>query len=89
MTIVDDKRARAYNNESAGNPPRRQGTTFSDVTSGLVADGFSRAAQHADNSLGADQDVPPAYSEQHDQLSLHQTGFDAGAAVTGSSLNPP
>ncbi|KAI1374208.1 glycosyltransferase family 1 protein [Hypoxylon crocopeplum] len=35
-----------------------------------------------DPELGAEEDVPPAYSEQHDQFSLHQTGFDAGAAVT-------
>ncbi|KAI0169901.1 glycosyltransferase family 1 protein [Hypoxylon sp. FL1284] len=35
-----------------------------------------------DPELGAEEDVPPAYSEFHDQLSLHQAGFDAGAAVT-------
>ncbi|KAI0839226.1 glycosyltransferase family 1 protein [Hypoxylon sp. FL0890] len=35
-----------------------------------------------DAELGAEEDVPPAYSEMHDQFSLHQTGFDAGAAVT-------
>ncbi|KAI1138122.1 glycosyltransferase family 1 protein [Hypoxylon sp. FL0543] len=35
-----------------------------------------------DAELGAEEDVPPAYSEVHDQFSLHQTGFDAGAAVT-------
>ncbi|KAI1103665.1 glycosyltransferase family 1 protein [Jackrogersella minutella] len=32
--------------------------------------------------LGAEEDVPPAYSEMHDQFSLQQTGFAAGAAVT-------
>ncbi|KAI1821588.1 hypothetical protein F4861DRAFT_532881 [Xylaria intraflava] len=32
--------------------------------------------------LGAEDDAPPAYSEFHDQLSIHQTGFDAGAVVT-------
>ncbi|ORY57798.1 uncharacterized protein BCR38DRAFT_461077 [Pseudomassariella vexata] len=32
--------------------------------------------------LGASDEVPPAYSEYHDQLSLHQVGFDAGANVT-------
>ncbi|KAI1809774.1 hypothetical protein GGS20DRAFT_570470 [Poronia punctata] len=29
------------------------------------------------------EEVPPAYSEFHDQLNIHQAGFDAGAAVTG------
>ncbi|KAI1175566.1 hypothetical protein F4777DRAFT_549746 [Nemania sp. FL0916] len=32
--------------------------------------------------LVADDDVLPAYSEFHDQLNIHQAGFDAGAAVT-------
>ncbi|KAI1119263.1 hypothetical protein F5Y14DRAFT_397185 [Nemania sp. NC0429] len=32
--------------------------------------------------LVAEQDVPPAYSEFHDRLNIHQAGFDAGAAVT-------
>jgi hypothetical protein len=31
------------------------------------------------------EDVPPAYSEFHDQLNIHQAGFDAGAVLTGTS----
>ncbi|KAI1415006.1 glycosyltransferase family 1 protein [Hypoxylon sp. FL1857] len=36
-----------------------------------------------DAELAVEEDEAlPAYSEMHDQFSLHQTGFDAGAAVT-------
>lgn len=41
-----------------------------------------------DPELGAEEEVPPAYSEHHDQLSLHHNGFDAGAVVTGKSPQP-
>ncbi|KAI1384211.1 glycosyltransferase family 1 protein [Hypoxylon trugodes] len=35
-----------------------------------------------DTELAVDEEIPPAYSENLDQFSLHQNGFDAGAAVT-------
>ncbi|KAI1323555.1 hypothetical protein F5Y16DRAFT_336233 [Xylariaceae sp. FL0255] len=34
------------------------------------------------SELGAEGDAPPAYSEFHDHLNIHQAGFDAGVAVT-------
>lgn len=42
-----------------------------------VADGLNAP------DLGASDDAPPAYGEHHDQLTLSQVGFEAGAAVTG------
>lgn len=50
----------------------------------VVSDGFHTPTALPElPELGAEEEVPPAYSELHDQLSLHQAGFDAGAAVTG------
>ena len=43
----------------------------------LISDGFNPL------DLGADADAPPAYGEFHDRLQLSQSGFEAGAAVTG------
>ncbi|KAI0468496.1 hypothetical protein F4859DRAFT_506068 [Xylaria cf. heliscus] len=61
-------------------------TAESDPAPGLIVTDDS---QHYANGflpespgLVAQEDVPPAYSEFHDQLNIHQTGFDAGAAVT-------
>ncbi|KAI1198521.1 hypothetical protein F5X97DRAFT_299379 [Nemania serpens] len=60
--------------------------TGSDLTPGFVVtdDGqnYTNGFLPRSPELVAEQDVPPAYSEFHDQLNIHQAGFDAGAAVT-------
>ena len=92
MSIIDEKKAQAarFAKQDAPRPPPRNRTrTGSDQTQGLVVTGDS---QHYYNNgflpeypdLVVDEDVPPAYSEVHDQLNIHQSGFDAGAAVTGT-----
>ena len=86
MTIRDEKREHAARSESYSSqgPPAR-GAFSDDVPDVVVSDGFSdsQLALPEVAELGAEEDVPPAYSEQYDQLKLHQAGFDAGAAVTG------
>ncbi|KAI0810163.1 hypothetical protein GGR55DRAFT_127437 [Xylaria sp. FL0064] len=65
---------------------RSRTRTGSDLAPGLVV---TEDSQYYNNGflpespkLVAQEDVPPAYSEFHDQLNIHQAGFDAGAAVT-------
>ncbi|KAI1761282.1 glycosyltransferase family 1 protein [Hypoxylon sp. FL1150] len=79
MTIVDEKTAL----RNGGNPsaPRRR-TSFGDAPEVVVTENYNASLMPEDPELGAEEDVPPAYSEFHDQFSLHQAGFDAGAAVT-------
>ncbi|KAI1128692.1 hypothetical protein F5Y10DRAFT_240035 [Nemania abortiva] len=69
-------------------PPRNRNRsrTNSDLAPGLVVTDDS---QNYDNGflpespgLVTGEDVPPAYSEFHDQLNIHQAGFDAGAVIT-------
>lgn len=81
MTIVDEKAAlrRAETSRSAQRPGR---TSFSNAPE-VVPPGYNSGHISTDFELGAEDDVPPAYSEVHDRFSLHQTGFEAGAAVTG------
>ncbi|KAI0533803.1 hypothetical protein GGR58DRAFT_485207 [Xylaria digitata] len=95
MTIIDEKRrADAARAEQApipiSNPqlPSRSRTrTGSDLAPGLVVtdDGqnYSNGFLPEAPELVTEEDVPPAYSEFHDQLNIHQAGFDAGAVVTG------
>lgn len=75
-------------------PPPRSRTgartrtrTGSDLTPGFVvtddSQNYTNGFLPESPELVAEQDVPPAYSEFHDQLNIHQAGFDAGAAVTG------
>ncbi|KAI2782640.1 glycosyltransferase family 1 protein [Daldinia loculata] len=80
MTIVDEKAAlrRAETSRSAQRPGR---TSFSNAPE-VVPPGYNSGHISTDFELGAEDDVPPAYSEVHDRFSLHQTGFEAGAAVT-------
>ncbi|KAI0096644.1 hypothetical protein GGR51DRAFT_542930 [Nemania sp. FL0031] len=70
-------------------PPRSQNRsrTGSDLAPGLVVTNDSQNYNNGflpeSPELVAEEDVPPpAYSEFHDQLNIHQAGFDAGAAVT-------
>lgn len=49
------------------------------ASSYAVSDDFSVSVP----DLGANQDAPPAYGDQFNQLQLSQAGFQAGAAVTG------
>lgn len=94
---MDEKRARGTNgdNTSLSNQsiasPRRQDTPEVVVTdSDRLASTTSlpRTGDYPDPGLGADEEVPPAYSEHHDQLSLHHNGFEAGAELTGKCWNP-
>ena len=50
-----------------------------DTTSSHVSDDASVSVP----DLGAEQDAPPAYGDQFDELHLSQAGFSAGAVVTG------
>ncbi|KAI1771996.1 glycosyltransferase family 1 protein [Hypoxylon cercidicola] len=79
MTIVEDKTA--LRNGGAMSAPRRR-TSFSDAPEIVVTENYNSGLMPEDPELGAEEDVPPAYSEFHDQFSLHREGFDAGAAVT-------
>ncbi|KAI2469537.1 glycosyltransferase family 1 protein [Annulohypoxylon bovei var. microspora] len=80
MSIIDEKatqgageaaQAQALPRTSLGNPPEV-----------VMDDDFSSGPIPVEAELGAEEDVPPAYSEMHHEFSLHQTGFDAGAVVT-------
>jgi hypothetical protein len=84
MSILDEKRAQASGGGGADQPQRHG--QHDNLPELVVPDGLHSPTALPDNpELGADEDVPPAYSEDHDRLSLHQAGFDAGAAVTGES----
>ncbi|KAH9892140.1 glycosyltransferase family 1 protein [Xylariomycetidae sp. FL2044] len=76
---LDDKREAA-----PATPPRGRRTSFSEAPEILLTPGDSHQGALLPElpELGAEQDVPPAYSEHHDQISLHQAGFDAGATLT-------
>ncbi|KAI0881589.1 glycosyltransferase family 1 protein [Annulohypoxylon maeteangense] len=78
MSIIDEKSA-GKADEAAQAPRRTSPHNPPDV---VTPDVFSDGPIPVEAELGAEEDVPPAYSEMHDQFSLHQTGFDAGAAVT-------
>lgn len=85
MSVLESK-------SGGGNNSRRQETVppydeTPSTPSVTVSDGFHSATALPDlPELGAEEEVPPAYSEVHDRLSLHQAGFDAGATVTGESF---
>lgn len=80
MTIIDEKSglrpAQAPRRASFSNAPEVV------VTDGAATDGYNTGLMSVDAELGAEEEALPAYSEMHDQFSLHQTGFEAGAAVT-------
>ncbi|KAI4869725.1 glycosyltransferase family 1 protein [Hypoxylon rubiginosum] len=78
MTIVEEKTT--LRNGGTLSAPRR--TSFSDAPEVVVTENYNSGLMPENAELGAEEDVPPAYSEFHDQFSLHQAGFDAGAAVT-------
>ncbi|KAK5630640.1 hypothetical protein RRF57_006355 [Xylaria bambusicola] len=89
MSIVDEKRrqaARSAERDALDPTPRSRTRTGSDLAPGLVVTDDSQYYNNGflpdDPGLVADEDVPPAYSEVHDQLNIHQAGFHAGAAVT-------
>ncbi|KAI0521527.1 hypothetical protein F5B22DRAFT_541235 [Xylaria bambusicola] len=89
MSIVEEKRkqaARWAKRDALGPTPRSRSRTGSDNAPGLVVTGDSQHYNNGflpdDPGLVADEDVPPAYSEVHDRLNIHQAGFNAGAAVT-------
>ncbi|KAH6651632.1 glycosyltransferase family 28 domain-containing protein [Truncatella angustata] len=82
MSMLDSKRAQASSGSGSGNHAE-QTPSYDDTLSATVSDGFRDQTALPDlPELGAEEEVPPAYSEVHDRLSLHQAGFDAGATVT-------
>ncbi|KAK8035092.1 Sterol 3-beta-glucosyltransferase UGT80B1 [Apiospora rasikravindrae] len=77
------------NNDNEGQ--QQDGSANKNGPEVAVSDGFPEAAIPRPEAgmplpelpqLGAEDEVPPAYSEVHDQISLHQSGFDAGATLT-------
>ncbi|GAP85346.2 putative glycosyltransferase family 28 domain-containing protein [Rosellinia necatrix] len=67
-------------------PPRSRSRTGSDLAPGLVvtddSQNYNNGFLPEPPELVVEEDVPPAYSEFHDQLNIHQAGFNAGAAIT-------
>ncbi|KAK6849693.1 Sterol 3-beta-glucosyltransferase UGT80B1 [Apiospora arundinis] len=83
MTVLDSKRAAARdssNRESGNNDSSAQGREVPEAAIPRPEAGMPLPELP---DLGAEEEVPPAYSELHDQISLHQNGFDAGATLTG------
>lgn len=84
MSILESKRAQA--SKGSGNEQERI-PGYDEIPAVTVPDDFHSATALPElPGLGAEEEVPPAYSEVHDRLSLHQAGFDAGATVTGKSV---
>ncbi|KAI0127005.1 glycosyltransferase family 28 domain-containing protein [Xylariales sp. AK1849] len=77
-SVGEEKRAQAGSGDRAEPIP-----SYSETPPVVVQDGLHSLTAMPDRAeLGAEEEVPPAYSEFHDRLSLHQAGFDAGAVVT-------
>ncbi|KAI0204636.1 hypothetical protein F4808DRAFT_414429 [Astrocystis sublimbata] len=89
MSFLDDKR-RAGGASQSENQVRGQpiapASSNSSLSSGLpITDdtqNYNNGFLPESPGLVTEEDVPPAYSEFHDQLNIHQTGFDAGITVT-------
>ncbi|RYP26948.1 hypothetical protein DL767_007870 [Monosporascus sp. MG133] len=82
MSIVDEKRVRRA---SRPETPEAHAVRYHDAPEVVVTDGFGTSTPLPGTvgpELGAEDEVPPAYSEHHDQLSLHRAGFEAGAVLT-------
>ncbi|KAI2640918.1 hypothetical protein GGS21DRAFT_502325 [Xylaria nigripes] len=91
MSIIDGKRRAgvAWSPEqtslSTSSPALPSRNTTQTRTGPILTEGSQNSsASFLPESPGlvAEDDVPPAYSEFHDQLDIHQAGFDAGAEVT-------
>lgn len=88
MSILDDKRAQAAPRGRQQRQPITTPTSSSTAAPGVVvSDDFTpqdgQGPLPEQPELGASEQVPPAYSETHDHLSLSQAGFNAGATLTG------
>ncbi|KXJ96095.1 hypothetical protein Micbo1qcDRAFT_231209 [Microdochium bolleyi] len=83
MSILDDKRAQATRQSQEG---QSSSNTAAAAPGVVVSDDFTpqegQGPLPEQPELGAAEQVPPAYSETHDQLSLSQAGFNAGATLT-------
>ncbi|KAF3019246.1 hypothetical protein E8E14_003977 [Neopestalotiopsis sp. 37M] len=80
MSVLESKRAQAGRGSANENEHLPD---YDDALSVAVSDGFQAGTALPElPELGAEEEVPPAYSEVHDRLSLHQAGFDAGATIT-------
>lgn len=64
----------------------KQARAAQDASEAARSDGSGALDMAEATNLGAAEDVPPAYSETHDSLSLHQAGFAAGARVTRKNV---
>lgn len=84
MSIIDEKRALESNRNGTPNYNSPASRRYHDAPEVVVTDGYNLSSlpDVVHPELGAADDVPPTYSGHHDQLSFHQSGFDAGAAVT-------
>ncbi|KAI1843632.1 hypothetical protein JX266_010265 [Neoarthrinium moseri] len=80
MSVLQSKAAQA---SSGSSNAQERLPTYEETPQVVVSDDLrDTTALPEQPGLGAEDDVPPAYSEVHDRLSLHQAGFDAGASVT-------
>ncbi|OTB01295.1 glycosyltransferase family 1 protein [Hypoxylon sp. CI-4A] len=78
MSIIDEKSA--IKAREAARSARH--SSFSEAPEVVISDNHSSELLPLAPELGLEEEALPAYSEFHDQFSLHQNGFDAGAAVT-------
>lgn len=85
MSVLEQKRALGNNGNGtqdertiSGRPGSLPGVIITDSQTDML--GIPDTPE-----LGADEVVPPAYSEVHDRFSLQQPGFEAGADITGES----
>ena len=91
MSIIDEKRALESNRNGTPNYNSPASRRYHDAPEVVVTDGSNPSSlpDIVQPELGAANEVPPTYSEHHDQLSFHPSGFNAGAAVTGKQPPSP
>ncbi|KAK8110989.1 Sterol 3-beta-glucosyltransferase UGT80B1 [Apiospora kogelbergensis] len=88
MSVLDSKRAATSSSsdrESGNNDGSAQGLQDNnghEIPEAAIPRPEAGMPLPALPDLGAEEEVPPAYSALHDQISLHQSGFDAGATLT-------
>ncbi|KAK7420184.1 hypothetical protein QQZ08_010540 [Neonectria magnoliae] len=73
MAITDEKRTLSTQQ------PSQQQISRDDVSETLITDGFQLP------NIDPGDGEPPPYGEHHDHVQFSQPGFEAGAAVTGTS----
>lgn len=89
MSVLEQKRALGNDGSSSQDEQASSGRTGS-LPGVIITDPQAdMLGIPATPELGADEVVPPAYSELHDRFSLQQPGFEAGADITGESRLRP